>query len=121
MTMKCDTCSKETKSLKRLVLDKNYDALNKVPLWNCKVCYEEKNKKRKLSLLKKLKVNVNNIHTKHTPKKQWANLSVECKIIIFKCIIVALIATFVWVKCGEAIDRIDEAARLKALEEDENG
>ena len=48
MTMKCDTCGKETKSLKRLVLDKNYDALNKVPLWNCKVCYEEKNKKRKL-------------------------------------------------------------------------
>ena len=53
--------------------------------------------------------------------EHWANLSVECKIIIFKFIIVALIATFVWVKCGEAVDRIDEAARLKALEEDENG
>ena len=53
--------------------------------------------------------------------EHWANLSVECKIIIFKCIIVALIATFVWVKCGEAIDRIDEAARLKAVAEDENG
>ena len=53
--------------------------------------------------------------------EHWANLSVECKIIIFNCIIVALIATFVWVRCGEAIDRIDEAARLRALEEDENG
>jgi len=49
MTMKCDTCGKETKSLKRLVLDKNYDALNKVPLWNCEECYEKKNKKRKVN------------------------------------------------------------------------
>ena len=53
--------------------------------------------------------------------EHWASLSVECKIIIFKFIIVALIATFVWVKCGEAVDRIDEAVRLRALEEDENG
>ena len=53
--------------------------------------------------------------------EHWISLSVECKIIIFKCIIVALIATFVWVKCGEAVDRIDEAVRLRALEEDENG
>ena len=49
MTMKCDTCGKETKSLKRLVLDKNYDALSKMPLWNCEECYEQKNKKRKVN------------------------------------------------------------------------
>ena len=39
---------------------------------------------------------------------------------IFKCIIVALIATFVWVRCAEAIERIGGATCVDALEEDEN-
>ena len=49
MTMKCDTCGKENKQLKRLVLYKEYEALTKKPLWNCELCYEHKNKKRNLN------------------------------------------------------------------------
>ena len=45
--MKCDTCGKENKELKRLVLYKDYDALNKKPLWNCEDCYNKKNRDRK--------------------------------------------------------------------------
>tara|TARA_Y100000590_G_scaffold375614_1_gene440644 strand:- start:503 stop:658 length:156 start_codon:yes stop_codon:yes gene_type:complete len=46
--MKCDTCGKENKQLKRLVLYEGYDALNKKPLWNCEECYEKKNNNRKV-------------------------------------------------------------------------
>lgn len=46
--MKCDTCGKESKQLKRLVLYGGYDALNKKPLWNCEECYEKKNNNRKV-------------------------------------------------------------------------
>ena len=45
--MKCDTCGKENKELKRLVLYKDYDALNKKPLWNREDCYNKKNRDRK--------------------------------------------------------------------------
>ena len=51
--------------------------------------------------------------------EQAANLSVEAKMIIIKCIAVYLIVTAGWVWCGEMVDRIDRAVRLKALEEEE--
>ena len=53
--------------------------------------------------------------------EQWASLSVESKMFIIKCIPLVLIATAGWVWCGEMVDRIDEAVRLKALEEEEDG
>ncbi len=42
----CDTCQKENDTLYRVVLDKGYNALIKRPMWNCKECYENKNKER---------------------------------------------------------------------------
>ena len=44
--MKCDTCGIEAKTLKRLVLCGEYNALIKLPLWNCKKCYDRKNRDR---------------------------------------------------------------------------
>ncbi|MFT5087151.1 MAG: hypothetical protein ACI906_002182 [Candidatus Latescibacterota bacterium] len=40
--MHCDTCGKEVDHLRRDVIDAQYNALNKPPLWNCTQCYEEK-------------------------------------------------------------------------------
>ena len=42
----CDTCGKETKQLRRDVVDEGYNALNKPPLWNCEQCYAQKRAKR---------------------------------------------------------------------------
>ncbi len=44
--MRCDTCGKETKQLRRDVVDEGYNALNKPPLWNCEQCYAQKRAKR---------------------------------------------------------------------------
>ena len=49
--MKCDTCHKEVKKLYRVVIDIGYNAINKIALWNCKECYNKKNKERN-SLMK---------------------------------------------------------------------
>ena len=42
----CDTCQKESDTLYRMVIDKGYNAITKRPMWNCKECYENKNKER---------------------------------------------------------------------------
>ena len=44
--MECNTCHKECENLYRAVIRNNYDALNKKPFWNCKECYDKKNKER---------------------------------------------------------------------------
>ena len=51
--------------------------------------------------------------------EHWASLSVETKMFIIKCIPVYLVVTAGWVWCGEMVDRIDKAVRLKQLEEEE--
>lgn len=38
----CDTCGVETEHLHRDVLDENYDAMMKPPMWNCESCYRKK-------------------------------------------------------------------------------
>ncbi len=43
----CDTCGKEVEFLRRDVVDENYNALTKPPLWNCEECYEKKRTRRK--------------------------------------------------------------------------
>jgi len=45
--MKCDTCHKEAEKLYRVIIDTNYNAINKRALWNCLVCYDKKNKDRR--------------------------------------------------------------------------
>ncbi|MDA0747897.1 MAG: hypothetical protein O2954_15360 [bacterium] len=42
----CDTCGKETEHLHRDVLDDDYNAFMKPPLWNCEACYEKKRAQR---------------------------------------------------------------------------
>ena len=42
--MKCDTCGKEEEPLRRTLIADNYNAMNRPPLWNCKECYDKKNK-----------------------------------------------------------------------------
>ncbi len=42
----CDTCGKETEHLHREVLDSDYNALMKPPLWNCEACYQKKRAER---------------------------------------------------------------------------
>jgi uncharacterized Zn finger protein len=40
--MKCDTCGKEVKEVKRVVVDRGYDRALAKPLYNCPECYEKK-------------------------------------------------------------------------------
>jgi hypothetical protein len=42
----CDTCGQETSSLRRDVVDGDYNAMMKPPLWNCEACYKQKRAKR---------------------------------------------------------------------------
>ena len=42
----CETCGKEVTLVRRDVVDEDYDALTKLPLWNCEECYEKKRQKR---------------------------------------------------------------------------
>ena len=44
--MKCNTCGKEEPTLYRVVLAADYNAIIKMELWNCKECYDKKNKER---------------------------------------------------------------------------
>ena len=44
--LKCDTCGKEAEQLRRDVVDEDYNALPKPPLWNCDSWYEEKRSQR---------------------------------------------------------------------------
>ena len=45
--MKCDTCGKEVKEVKRVVVDQGYDRTLAKPLYNCADCYEKKLRSRK--------------------------------------------------------------------------
>lgn len=42
----CDTCGRPSQHLRRDVIDANYDALRKKPLWNCDSCYGKKHRQR---------------------------------------------------------------------------
>lgn len=44
--LRCETCGKETEHLHRDVLDADYNALMRPPLWNCRECYEKKRSER---------------------------------------------------------------------------
>ena len=40
--MRCDTCGKEVKEVRRVVVDKDYDRTLAKPLYNCPECYQKK-------------------------------------------------------------------------------
>ncbi len=40
--MRCDTCGKETKEIKRVVVDTGYDRTLAKALYNCPDCYQKK-------------------------------------------------------------------------------
>jgi hypothetical protein len=42
----CDTCGKEAENLRRDVIDSDYNALTKPPMWNCEECYRKKRSRR---------------------------------------------------------------------------
>ena len=42
----CNAWGKETEHLHRNVLDSDYNALMKPPLWNCEACYQKKRAER---------------------------------------------------------------------------
>ena len=42
----CDTCGREVDQLRRDVVDEDYNALTKPPLWNCSQCYAQKRARR---------------------------------------------------------------------------
>ena len=44
--LQCDTCGKETDHLHRDVLDQDYNALMRPPMWNCEACYSKKRSER---------------------------------------------------------------------------
>ncbi len=48
-TLACDTCGKQVEQLRRDVVDEDYNALTKPPLWNCDECYEKKRAQRQQS------------------------------------------------------------------------
>ncbi|MBT3343350.1 MAG: hypothetical protein HN712_08725 [Gemmatimonadetes bacterium] len=45
----CDTCGTQVDQLRRDVVDEDYNALTKPPLWNCDTCYEAKRAQRQQS------------------------------------------------------------------------
>lgn len=44
--MKCDTCEKETDEVMRVVIYKGYDRTKAVPIYNCKECFEKKERSK---------------------------------------------------------------------------
>jgi len=42
----CDTCGKKAENLRRDVVDSDYNALTKPPIWNCEECYQKKRSRR---------------------------------------------------------------------------
>ena len=42
----CDTCGSQAQHLRRDVVDEDYNALSRPPMWNCDECYEEKRHRR---------------------------------------------------------------------------
>lgn len=45
--MKCDTCGKEVKEVKRVMVDLGYDRSLAKALYNCAECYEKKEEAKK--------------------------------------------------------------------------
>ncbi len=45
--MRCATCGKETKEVRRVVIDTGYDKTLARAIYNCSSCYEKKLKVRK--------------------------------------------------------------------------
>ncbi len=45
--MKCDTCGKDVKEVKRVVVDAGYDRTLAKPLYNCTDCYQKKELSKK--------------------------------------------------------------------------
>jgi hypothetical protein len=44
--MKCDTCGKQAKEIKRVVVDSGYNRVMSKPLYNCPECYQKKESQR---------------------------------------------------------------------------
>ncbi len=42
--MKCDTCKKEVSEVMRVVINKDYDRMLARPIYNCRACFEAKEK-----------------------------------------------------------------------------
>ena len=42
--MKCDTCKKEVPEVMRVVISKDYDRMMARPIYNCRDCFEAKEK-----------------------------------------------------------------------------
>lgn len=45
--MKCDTCQKEVREVRRVVVDLSYDRTLARPLYNCPECYQKKELEKK--------------------------------------------------------------------------
>ena len=45
-TYVCDTCGRRVNTVRRDVVDHDYNALSKPPLWNCDECYQGKRQRR---------------------------------------------------------------------------
>lgn len=44
--MKCDTCGKEVTEVDRVMISKGYDKTGAKPIYNCKECFEKKEKEK---------------------------------------------------------------------------
>ena len=44
--MRCDTCKKEVSEVLRVVINKDYDRMLARPLYNCRECFEKKEKSK---------------------------------------------------------------------------
>lgn len=44
--MTCGTCGRETSMVSRVVIDAGYNRADDKPLWNCRECFEKKDKER---------------------------------------------------------------------------
>ncbi len=45
--MKCDTCGKDAKEVRRVLVDSGYDRVLAKPIYNCPTCYEKKELEKK--------------------------------------------------------------------------
>lgn len=45
-TYLCDTCGGRVNTVRRDVVDRDYNALSKPPLWNCEGCYQGNRRQR---------------------------------------------------------------------------
>ena len=45
--MKCDTCHKETKEVRRVIIDNGYDKTLSKAIYNCPECFKKKDEQRK--------------------------------------------------------------------------